>query len=64
MLDSGVDKIYRDCILGHSLDGMDAHYMAPSEGDLKKAMERYTDWLNFKVNKIESRDQNHDQAEN
>jgi integrase len=34
MLSAGVDKVYRDTILGHSLQGMDVHYMAPSEDDL------------------------------
>ncbi len=29
MLSAGVDKVYRDTILGHSLQGMDVHYMAP-----------------------------------
>jgi integrase len=45
MLSAGVDKVYRDTILGHSLQGMDVHYMAPSEDDLHRAMERYTEWL-------------------
>jgi len=45
MLSAGVDKVYRDTILGHSLHGMDVHYMAPSEDDLHRAMERYTEWL-------------------
>ena len=30
MLSAGVDKVYRDTILGHSLRGMDIHYMALS----------------------------------
>jgi integrase len=45
MVKAGVDKVYRDVILGHSLQGMDAHYMAPTEADLQGAMERYTQWL-------------------
>lgn len=45
MLSAGVDKVYRDTILGHSLQGMDVHYMAPSEDDLLRAMARYTAWL-------------------
>ncbi len=45
MLSAGVDKIHRDLILGHSLQGMDAHYLAPSENDLQKAMSKYTAWL-------------------
>ena len=50
MLNSGVDKIHRDIILGHSLDGMDAFYMAPSEDDLKRAMGKYTAWIYFQLN--------------
>ena len=49
MLNSGVDKIHRDIILGHSLDGMDAFYMAPSEDDLKRAMGRYTAWIDAQI---------------
>ncbi len=45
MLNAGVDHVYRDIILGHSLHGMDVHYMAPSEGDLHRAIARYTEWL-------------------
>jgi integrase len=45
MLNAGVDKVHRDLILGHSLRGMDIHYMAPSEDDLHRAMGRYTEWL-------------------
>ncbi len=45
MLNAGVDKVHRDLILGHSLQGMDAHYMAPSEEDLHRAMACYTKWL-------------------
>ena len=45
MLSGGVDKVYRDTILGHSLQGMDVHYMAPSEEDLHRAMAKYTEWL-------------------
>lgn len=45
MLSAGVDKVYRDTILGHSLQGMDIHYMAPSEEDLHRAMAKYTQWL-------------------
>ena len=45
MLSAGVDKVYRDTILGHSLHGMDVHYMAPSEDDLHRAMRQYTEWL-------------------
>jgi len=45
MLSAGVDKVYRDTILGHSLKGMDIHYLVPSEDDLHRAMSKYTEWL-------------------
>lgn len=45
MLNAGVNKVHRDLILGHSLQGMDVHYIVPSEEDLRAAMERYTAWL-------------------
>ncbi len=44
-VNAGVDQVHRDIILGHSLHGMDAHYMAPSIKDLHRAMARYTEWL-------------------
>ncbi len=49
MLSAGVDKVYRDTILGHSLHGMDVHYMAPSEEDLHRAMAVYTAWLDAQI---------------
>ncbi|MDD2901562.1 MAG: tyrosine-type recombinase/integrase [Syntrophales bacterium] len=49
MLSAGVDKVYRDTILGHSLQGMDAHYISPSEDDLHQAMARYTEWLDGQI---------------
>jgi integrase len=45
MLRAGVDKALRDIILGHSLNGMDAYYLKPTEDDLRKAMDLYTEWL-------------------
>jgi integrase len=45
MVNAGVDQVYRDKILGHSLHGMDVHYMSPSIEDLHRAMARYTEWL-------------------
>jgi integrase len=49
MLNAGVDKAHRDLILGHSLLGMDSFYLAPDEKSLKKAMEKYTKWLNEQI---------------
>ena len=45
MLRAGVDKAIRDTILGHALTGMDAYYLRPSEADLRRAMTRFTAWL-------------------
>jgi integrase len=45
MLAAGMDKVHRDLILGHSLQGMDTYYLSPSEADLHRAMSIYTAWL-------------------
>ena len=63
MLKAGIDKVYRDKILGHSLTGMDVHYMAPSENDLKTSMDRYTSWLDNQI-ELQFVDQNVDQKLN
>ena len=52
MLTAGVDKVHRDVILGHSLQGMDAHYLKPTDEDLKKAMEKYTVWFDNQLEMI------------
>ena len=52
MLGAGVDKVYRDTILGHSLRGMDAHYLKPSEEDLRRAMDQYTMWFDNEVERV------------
>jgi integrase len=49
MLSAGVDKVYRDTILGHSLKGMDIYYMSPSEDDLHRAMAKYTEWIDGQI---------------
>jgi integrase len=54
MLVAGVDKVYRDLILGHSLQGMEIHYLSPSEDTLKDAMDRFTDWLDGQLEKQKS----------
>ena len=63
MLKAGIDKVYRDTILGHSLSGMDTHYMAPSESDLKQNIDRYTSWLDNQL-ELQFVDQNVDQKFN
>ena len=54
MMNAGVDKALRDTILGHSLPGMDAHYLVPSENDLHRAMDQYTKWLNSQFESYET----------
>ena len=46
-----MDKVLRDSILGHTILGMDAYYMKPSDDVLKAAMRKYTDWLNLEIEK-------------
>lgn len=53
MARAGVEKVYRDVILGHSLQGMDAHYMKPSDEDLHVAMERYTTWMEAEMKNVD-----------
>jgi len=57
MLRAGLDKALRDTILGHSLEGMDAFYLKPTEEDLKEAMGKYTQWLDGQLDSA-SVDQN------
>lgn len=45
MVSAGIEKVHRDTILGHSLQGMDIHYVVPKEEDLTEAMRRYTSWV-------------------
>jgi len=52
MVAAGVDKVYRDTILGHSLKGMDVHYIKPTEVDLTSAMDKYTQWIDDQIKKL------------
>jgi len=52
MVRAGIDKVYRDTILGHSLKGMDINYIVPTDNVLTKAMERYTSWLDGQLEKL------------
>ena len=49
MARAGVDKAYRDAILGHEPQDMDAHYMKPSIDDLRAAVERFGAWLDVQI---------------
>jgi integrase len=48
MLKAGVEKEYRDTILGHSLKGMDKHYIVIDDKSLTDAMDKYTSWIDEK----------------
>jgi len=60
MARAGVSKVFRDKLLGHALQGMDAHYMALDEDDLRRAMDQYTVWLDGQLTNV---DQTVDQEE-
>jgi integrase len=49
MLKAGVDKPHRDTIFGHSLKGMDAYYIVPTDESLTEAMLKYTVWLDEQI---------------
>ena len=51
MAQAGIDKVYRDIILGHSLKGMDVNYSMPTDIALTKAMDQYTEWLDGQLEK-------------
>jgi integrase len=53
MLKAGMDKAYRDTILGHSLTGMDIHYISLSEDDLHRAIGIYTAWLDAQIQNVD-----------
>ena len=50
MVAAGIDKVHRDTIVGHSLKGMDAHYIVPTDESLTEATEKYTKWLDGQFN--------------
>ena len=39
----------RDAIVGHSLKGMDVHYIVLSDESLRESMDRYTRWLDEQI---------------
>jgi len=49
LLYAGVDKVRRDAIVGHSLKGMDVHYIVLSDESLRESMDRYTRWLDEQI---------------
>jgi integrase len=52
MLRAGIDKVLRDTILGHSLKGMDAYYLKPSDEDLQEAMDKFTEWFDTQLSSV------------
>lgn len=51
---AGIDESLRNIILGHSLKGMDTYYIKPTEADLHRAIERYTQWLDESIKILKS----------
>jgi integrase len=50
MARAGIDKAYRDAILGHESQDMDRHYLHPDfEKDLRAAMDKYHTWLRGQI---------------
>ncbi|MFV9691248.1 MAG: tyrosine-type recombinase/integrase, partial [Desulfobacteria bacterium] len=63
MVAAGVDKVYRDTILGHSLKGMDVYYIVPKDDALTNAMTKYTEWFDHQVKVVSANvDQSVDQV--
>lgn len=58
MAQAGIDKSFRDTILGHSLKGMERHYIKPTVEMLTDAMGKYTRWLDGQV-EIKRKDVDH-----
>ena len=53
MANAGVNKVHRDTILGHTLQGMDIYYLSPTEDSLRQAMDKYTKWLDVKIANVD-----------
>jgi len=52
MSDINIQKEHRDALLGHSLKGMDKHYIVVKERFLIKAMRKYTAWLDGRIKTV------------
>jgi hypothetical protein len=60
---AGVSRGCRDLILGHSLQGMDPHYIVAGAETLRQAIDKNTRWLDDQIaESVASVDQNIDQA--
>ncbi len=66
MVKAGIIDVYRDVTLGHTLIGMDRHYIQLKDANIIELMEKYSRWLIKEINKAEykrkSVDQNVDQS--
>jgi hypothetical protein len=51
MLIADLDKVFRDKILGLSLQRMDVNYLVLNEDALSQAMDKYTQWIYDQLNK-------------
>jgi hypothetical protein len=51
MVKAGVNKVYRDLILGHSLQGLDLNYIVENglEDEMRQAMNQYAEWLEARM---------------
>lgn len=55
MLNAGVDKVHRNMILGHALQGMDVHYMVGTDEAIKGAMNKFTEWMDTQIQVAKAR---------
>ena len=49
---AGVSESCRKVILGHTLAGMDRHYLRLSEDDLREAIDKYTAWFDDQLQNV------------
>ena len=53
MVSAGLQDPHRKTIVGHVLEGMDRHYVKPTDEDLRGAMDKYTAWLDGQISALE-----------
>jgi integrase len=51
---AGANEIHGSIIMGHSLKGMGDWYKKPSDEDLRKSMDQFTNWLDKEVERIQA----------
>ncbi len=52
MLKAGINKAYRDKILGHTSRDMDVYYLHVDDSQLTEAMEKFTTWIDGEMKKV------------